>query len=125
MINYDKLAFPCKPKYSENGMTLLDYFAAKAMQGMLSCPASNISMIDDEKLPKSAYEIAYAMIKTQALDHELEDNFKEENYKLRETLKLVSSAISQLLELQDPTKEHIDDWCKKGSKIINKSLENN
>lgn len=56
-------AFPCDQKnrpYPENytGMSLRDYFAAKAMQGMISNPKakSNIKYIE------MAYKIADAMI---------------------------------------------------------------
>jgi len=43
------------------GMTLRDYFAAKAMQGMLACPGS-IRVDDDASL---AYKMADAMLKAR------------------------------------------------------------
>jgi hypothetical protein len=43
------------------GMTLRDYFAAKAMQGMLACPGS-IRVDDDANL---AYKMADAMLKAR------------------------------------------------------------
>lgn len=42
--------------YQEDGMTLRDYFAAKAMQGMLA------NGIPSGEIPIYAYEIADAMI---------------------------------------------------------------
>jgi hypothetical protein len=44
-----------------HGMTLRDYFAAKAMQGMLACPGS-IRVDDDAAL---AYKMADAMLKAR------------------------------------------------------------
>jgi hypothetical protein len=46
---------------SYSGMTLRDYFAAKAMQGMLACPGS-IRVDDDAAL---AYKMADAMLKAR------------------------------------------------------------
>jgi hypothetical protein len=57
-------AFPTeRPAMSEygKGMTLRDYFAAKAMQGMLACPGS-IRVNDDANL---AYKMADAMLKAR------------------------------------------------------------
>jgi hypothetical protein len=45
----------------EEGMTLRDYFAAKAMQGMLACPGS-IRVNDDANF---AYQMADAMLKAR------------------------------------------------------------
>ena len=45
----------------QEGMTLRDYFAAKAMQGMMACPGS-IRVNDDANL---AYQIADAMLKAR------------------------------------------------------------
>jgi hypothetical protein len=58
-------AFPT-PRYERGdmyslGMTLRDYFAAKAMQGMLACPGS-IRVDDDANL---AYKMADAMLKAR------------------------------------------------------------
>lgn len=54
---------------SESGMTLRDYFAAKAMQGWLaSFPADachpSVSGVCD-KVAKQSYELADAMLKTR------------------------------------------------------------
>lgn len=58
-------AFPT-PRYERGdmyslGMTLRDYFAAKAMQGMLACPGL-IRVDDDAAL---AYKMADAMLKAR------------------------------------------------------------
>jgi hypothetical protein len=58
-------AFPT-PRYERNdmyslGMTLRDYFAAKAMQGMLTRPGS-ITLIDDANF---AYKMADALLKAR------------------------------------------------------------
>jgi hypothetical protein len=46
-----------------NGMTLRDYFAAKAMQGMMACPGS-IRVNDDANF---AYQMADEMLKAREL----------------------------------------------------------
>ena len=48
---------------TEGGMTLRDYFAAKAMQGMLAENGGGATHNDD--LAKFAYEIADAMLKAR------------------------------------------------------------
>lgn len=68
-------AFPTAGKYARDGevelsepdypgMTLRDYFAAKAMQGMLSCSIQRQS--DTEMFARDAYTIADAMLKERA-----------------------------------------------------------
>ena len=61
----DISAFPHENFLSHRGMTLRDYFAAKAMQGMLS-ENSGIRYPTDE-LVKFAYTIADAMMKEREL----------------------------------------------------------
>ena len=46
-----------------NGMTLRDYFAAKAMQGMLACPVQPQSGAD--MYARDAYFVADAMLKAR------------------------------------------------------------
>ena len=47
-----------------NGMTLRDYFAAKAMQGIFA--SGNLpNSVTDEKLAATAYEVADAMLKAR------------------------------------------------------------
>ena len=46
----------------KTGMTLLDYLAAKAMQGMMSDP--NIDMHSSE-VARLSYQMAYAMMKAR------------------------------------------------------------
>ena len=48
--------------YSSEGMTLRDYFAAKAMQGFLGDP--NVPL-DDDKLAEWSYKMADAMLKAR------------------------------------------------------------
>ncbi len=51
-------AFPSE-RFKEEGMTLRDYFAAKAMQGLLAC-----DWVDENTdIAQAAYEVADAMIK--------------------------------------------------------------
>lgn len=45
------------------GMTLRDYFAAKAMQGIVSKEASHVSWV--EEYAKNAYKMADAMMKAR------------------------------------------------------------
>ena len=60
-------AFPT-PRYERGdmyslGMTLRDYFAAKAMQGMLACPVQPQSGAD--MYARDAYFVADAMLKAR------------------------------------------------------------
>ena len=57
-------AFPNDPStYNEGrGMSLRDYFAAKAMQGLNS---NHEVTVDDARIAKWAYEIADAMLKAR------------------------------------------------------------
>lgn len=53
-------------QYSQHitgGMTLRDYFAAKAMQGIVSKEASHVSWV--EEYAKNAYKMADAMMKAR------------------------------------------------------------
>jgi hypothetical protein len=45
------------------GMTLRDYFAAKAMQGIVSKEKSHVSWVDE--YAKNAYKMADAMLKAR------------------------------------------------------------
>lgn len=58
--NYDS-------KYSGPGMTLRDYFAAKAMQGILANPGQldNVTDSATEWVAKDAYRVADAMLKAR------------------------------------------------------------
>ena len=47
---------------NEHGMTLRDYFAAKAMQGLLS---DGVGSLSDEELADWAYKLADAMMKAR------------------------------------------------------------
>ena len=53
-------AFPNPNNTSHHGMDLRDYFAAKAMQGILSDPDL---AINNEKIAEWAYTLAEAMMK--------------------------------------------------------------
>ncbi len=50
-------------RFREEGMTLRDYFAAKAMQGI--CASGLISEWSNTRLATEAYEIADAMLKAR------------------------------------------------------------
>jgi len=56
-------AFPTSQIADSNGMTLRDYFAAKAMQGMVGREVSDPSRI--EKYAENAYKMADAMLKAR------------------------------------------------------------
>lgn len=74
-LNENPLAFPVHPKTTdpcEEGMRLRDYFAAKAMQGMISDPATLTTLGDVAKdkettasdvLASLTYGLADAMLK--------------------------------------------------------------
>lgn len=47
----------------QEGMNLRDYFAAKAMQGLLISPDKYSEVKDDESCAEHAYKIADAMLK--------------------------------------------------------------
>ena len=61
---------PESPRYTttwHNGMTLRDYFAAKAMQGWLSTYGANVPQqaVPTENIAMLAYQIADAMLKAR------------------------------------------------------------
>ena len=58
-------AFPCLTSDGRGdiGMTLRDYFAAKAMQGF--CVAGNIHFVDVDVATKKAYLMADAMLEVR------------------------------------------------------------
>ena len=53
--------------WQRGGMTLRDYFAAKAMQGALANPNFDSDSDDDLVLAKMAYIMADAMLKARGL----------------------------------------------------------
>ena len=69
-------AFPCHadiiPSNDRDyaGMTLRDYFAAKAMQGMAGSPRYCEHGWDQADLAAQAYEIADAMLEAREVKHE-------------------------------------------------------
>ena len=65
MINELPTAFPWSHKdVTCTGMTLRDYFAAKAMVGLLNC-YHNPKEFTEQKLAEQSYEVADAMIKAR------------------------------------------------------------
>lgn len=67
-------AFPCHPGIDNpeyDGMTLRDYFAAKAMQGLIGCPVwredagEDIGMDASDYTAGVAYMMADAMLKAR------------------------------------------------------------
>jgi len=68
MYRYNPSAFPVHAKYEEEtvlneGMTLRDYFAAKAMQGLVE--NANWRGMPEDALAKAAYNMADAMLKAR------------------------------------------------------------
>ena len=64
MKDTEKLAFPHRgPDSYSNGMTLRDYFAAKAMQAHLTHDGSDD--VNEIGVAKWAYEMADAMLKAR------------------------------------------------------------
>ena len=64
-MSYEKTggpAFPVKMGCVEDGMTLRDYFAAKAMLGFITVE------VQQERIAKWAYEIADAMLEARGQD---------------------------------------------------------
>ena len=64
-------AFPVHPSlpagaYGE-GMTLRDYFAAKAMQGLLSATLTPDTIWSQDDAAETAYNVADAMLKARQL----------------------------------------------------------
>ncbi|HHZ7075544.1 TPA: hypothetical protein ACWLWR_000324 [Morganella morganii] len=59
---------PGKQHLSQEGMTLRDYFAAKAMQGIITTAAApiltSLAGLDDD-IAKTAYELADAMLRAR------------------------------------------------------------
>lgn len=61
-------AFPCasdvNPEGNQSGMTLRDYFAAKAVNGILSAAGDIDGAVqyDADRVARSAYEMADAML---------------------------------------------------------------
>jgi hypothetical protein len=51
-------------RFQEEGMTLRDYFAAKAMQGLLASLPSDTTLYDSN-VAKWSYEMADAMLKAR------------------------------------------------------------
>ena len=60
-------AFPCHTIAMHEGMTLRDYFAAKAMQGLITSASLSRteSWYDEERVAESAYKMADAMLKAR------------------------------------------------------------
>ncbi|MBM6397872.1 hypothetical protein JQC79_19150 [Ochrobactrum anthropi] len=66
-INTGGAAFPCEGGsdsglFADPGMSLRDYFAAKALQGLLAGQFSDHGHFNLKELPKEAYAISDAMI---------------------------------------------------------------
>lgn len=61
-------AFPLHPEHyekNESGMTLRDYFAAKAMQGFLSCAYDEIEPSESQGFAVVCYALADEMMKAR------------------------------------------------------------
>jgi len=73
-VNTGGPAFPCEQGNTpdgcwnqtfESGMSLRDYFAAKAMQGILANPRRDF-LINATEITQQAYQVADAMIKARS-----------------------------------------------------------
>jgi hypothetical protein len=51
--------------WNEKGMTLRDYFAAKAMQGLLVATVTPITVWSQDDVAETAYNMADAMLKAR------------------------------------------------------------
>jgi hypothetical protein len=61
-------AFPCHPGIENptyDGMTLRDYFAAKAMQGILTATLTPNTVWSQDEAAETAYKVAEAMLKAR------------------------------------------------------------
>lgn len=58
-------AFPVPGLHDYDGMTLRDYFAAKAMQGLISGTSLWRESEDDSEIAECAYAIADGMLKVR------------------------------------------------------------
>ena len=59
-------AFPSThPHGQDEGMTLRDYFAAKAMQGILVATVTPITVWSQDDVAETAYNMADAMLKAR------------------------------------------------------------
>ena len=67
MSNFNKPtnppAFPIHWENHSEGMTLRDYFAAKAMQGIFA--SDPVSTMTNERIAKESYDLADAMLKAR------------------------------------------------------------
>lgn len=61
----DSYAFPCQADAGQWGMTIRDYFAAAALQGMLACPEESCEAV---MISEEAYKYADAMLKARQYD---------------------------------------------------------
>lgn len=60
---------PCQSEQSvdiNEGLSLRDYFAAKAMQGFAADPESHTLFDDADDVARSAYDVADAMLKARS-----------------------------------------------------------
>ena len=68
-------AFPATGEYSyQQGMTLRDYFAAKALQGELACQSDDSTWTDFGILARRCYDIADSMLKVREQTNENNHN---------------------------------------------------
>ena len=56
---------PAFPGYGEPGMTLRDYFAAKAMEGVLAGTLTPTTVWSHDEVAETAYNMADAMLKAR------------------------------------------------------------
>jgi hypothetical protein len=64
--NYTSHAFPYDPENDSRGMTIRDYFAAKALSGLLAAPDGKFpNLLHRIDYAQNAYALADAMIEAR------------------------------------------------------------
>lgn len=61
----DKTLAECELRTKAAGMTLRDYFAAKALQGLLSCQSEETGFYQAKNAAQEAYAMADAMLEAR------------------------------------------------------------
>jgi hypothetical protein len=100
----NKLAFPTKQSGRDVGMTLRDYFAAEAMQGLLGKDLS------PRMIPEHAYRIADAMIKERNVANKSKSTPKTLKPKPKPELKLALEPKPKPKLKRKPNMSNPNNW---------------
>ena len=65
MIKSEHIGIASEYEIEHNGMTLRDYFAAKAMQGILTATLTPNTVWSQDEAAETAYNVADAMLKAR------------------------------------------------------------